>query len=101
MKKMLFSMMLLAVVTSGITFTAQQAMAQTETVTDQMKETPVKPEELPDAVKQTLSGDAYAGWTIAAAYLVQDGTNEYYRIELTKDQETLEVKLDKDGQPAS
>lgn len=93
-------MMVFTAIASGLSLNAKQAVAQTETVTDQVKETPVKPEALPDAVKQTLESDAYQDWSVAGAYLVQDGTKEYYRIELVKDQERQEVKLDKDGQPA-
>lgn len=92
-------MMMLAIVASGLSLNAEQAVAQTETTTTQAGETQVKPEELPDAVKQALEADAYQDWSVSEAYLVNDGTNEYYRIELTKDQETQEVKLNKDGQP--
>lgn len=54
-------------------------------------------DQLPQAVKNTLAGDDYKGWTIDAAYKVVKDGNEFYKIKLTKDSDTKMVKLDKDG----
>lgn len=61
--------------------------------------TPVKPEDLPDAVKTTLSGEAYAGWTVKEAFAVapSQGT-PYFEVTLQKEEETQIVNLDADGQ---
>lgn len=93
MKKILFATMLM---TSFATL-AVQANAQVETTAQQAQETPVKPEELPEAVKTALAGDTYKGWTATAATMVKNGATEYYKIELSKDQEKQTVNLDKDG----
>lgn len=55
-------------------------------------------EELPQAVKDTLEL-TYKGWKVGDVYKVS-GTNEYYSIELKKDNETKTVNLDKDGKEA-
>lgn len=58
----------------------------------------VKPEDLPEAVKTTLSGDAYAGWSVTGAFLVTKQDNsQYFEISLKKGEETSTVNLDKDG----
>lgn len=95
MKKIFVATMLLACA-SGVTVNAMQANVNMETV--QTQDNPVKPEELPEAVKTALSGEAYKDWTIAAASLVKEGETEYYKIQLTKGEEKQEVKLNKEGQ---
>jgi hypothetical protein len=59
------------------------------------KETPVKVEELPDEVKKTIA-EKLEGWVATAASFVS-GEMEYYKVELTKEQETKVVKIGKDG----
>lgn len=59
--------------------------------------TAVKPEELPEAVKQTLASDDYKGWTPSTLFLVKGGT-EYYEVTLTKEgSQANTVKIDKEG----
>lgn len=59
--------------------------------------TAVKPEELPEPVKQTLAGDDYKGWAPSTAFLVK-GASEYYEVTLTKEgSEANTVKIDKEG----
>lgn len=53
---------------------------------------------LPEAVKNTLSGEAYAGWVVTAAFLVK-GAAEYYEIELKRGEETTTLRLNHNGQP--
>ncbi|WP_031530750.1 hypothetical protein [Dyadobacter crusticola] len=58
----------------------------------------VRPEDLPEAVKSTLSGDGYADWKVASAYLITRENNaQYYEINLKKGEETTTVSLDKYG----
>ncbi|WP_439559735.1 hypothetical protein [Dyadobacter sp.] len=58
----------------------------------------VRPEDLPEAVKTTLSGDGYADWKVASAYLITRENNaQYYEINLKKGDETTIVSLDKYG----
>ncbi len=68
-------------------------------VQDSAVKTPVKLEELPEPVTTALKSDAYKGWTATEAWLVKEGTAEYYLINVKKEAETGSVKIDKDGKP--
>ena len=68
------------------------------TTQDSTSRTPVKLEELPQAVTTTLQSDAYKEWTPSSAFLVKTQKEEYYLIEVKKGQETANVKIGKDGQ---
>ena len=101
MKKLIIAVA--AVALTGISFAAVNT--NTEAITNQVRimeeeqdKTPVKAEELPEAVKKVLSSDAYAGTTIKQAFLVQ-GEKAYYEVELVKeDASTMTVMLDEQGQ---
>ena len=70
------------------------------TVQDSVIKTPVKLEELPEAVKTTLKNDTYKTWTPTAAFHVKESaTKEYFLIEVKKEAEAGSIKLDKDGKP--
>lgn len=97
MRKVLLASMIVASV-SGLTLNAQPINDLSTVTAHQEQETPVRPEELPEAVKTVLSGENYAGWSITAASLVNGGENEYYKVELTKGEEKQVVKLNKEGQ---
>lgn len=59
--------------------------------------TAVKPEELPEPVKQALASDDYKGWTPSTLFLVK-GASEYYEVTLAKEgSEAKTVKIDKEG----
>jgi hypothetical protein len=94
MKKIFLASLLLGMGT----FTAVQA-ATTPVVMAivEAEETAVKPEELPAPVKEALSAEAFTDWEIAAATLVTEGDNAYYRIDLVKGEEKQVVKFDKEG----
>lgn len=65
---------------------------------DSTTKTPVKIEELPDAVKATLSSDKYKDWAPSAAFLVTDASKaEYYLIDVKKGEEAAQLKVGKDG----
>jgi hypothetical protein len=67
-------------------------------VTVTQEKVAVKPEDLPEAIKTTLSGDTYAGWQITTAFLVtKEDNSQFYEISLKKAEETSTVNLDKDG----
>lgn len=69
-------------------------------VQDSVIKTPVKLEELPEAVQTTLKNDTYKTWTPTAAFHVKEGASkEYYLIEVKKEQEAGSIKLDKEGKP--
>ncbi|MCZ4242887.1 hypothetical protein [Pedobacter punctiformis] len=68
-------------------------------VQDSVTKTPVKLEELPEPVTTALKSDTYKGWAATEAWLVKDGTKEYYLINVKKEAETGSVKIDKDGKP--
>lgn len=66
-------------------------------VADTSQKTPVKLDELPPAVKTTLTADPVKQWTPTEAFLVKSGSTEYYEITVKKDTQTQVIKLDKDG----
>lgn len=68
-------------------------------VTMDNEKTAVKAEELPEAVKKTLAGDAYKGFAVAEAFLVKSGDASHYELTLTKGEEKQVVKLNADGTP--
>lgn len=68
-------------------------------VQDSVIKTPIKMEELPEAVLTVLKSDPYKDWTPTAAFSVKDGQKEYFQIDVKKEEETASVKLDKDGKP--
>ena len=79
---------------SASTLKAETFSVQQDTTSK--SKTPVKPEELPKAVKDVLAGDEYKGWTVSSASWIK-GTSEYYEIALTKATESKVAKLDKEG----
>ncbi|MCD8739219.1 hypothetical protein LT679_01280 [Mucilaginibacter roseus] len=78
---------------------ANGAATATAGATAQEVKTPVKVEELPEAIKTTLKSDAVKEYTAVDASLVKAGTSEYYIINLKKGDDLRFVKLDKDGRP--
>lgn len=58
----------------------------------------VKPEDLPEAIKTTINGDEFKGWTVVSAFLVTaPDKTQYYELNVKNGDETARVKLDKDG----
>lgn len=54
----------------------------------------IKMEELPQAARKTLSGDAYKGWTVGDVFKTKAGE---YEVELKKDDAIQLLKFDKAG----
>lgn len=69
------------------------------TLQDSVIKTPIKLEELPDAVKVTLQSAPYKDWAAVAAFHVKDGQKEYFQIDVKKQEETASLKLNKEGKP--
>jgi len=98
MKKIVLSAMVIASLTAFATKTQAANFHQATIAVTDSTETPVKPEDLPEAVKKTLSSDAYAQWKVSAAFSVKNDQNEYYKIVLTKGEEKKTENFDKSGQ---
>ncbi|WP_017258164.1 hypothetical protein [Pedobacter arcticus] len=82
--------------------TNSEAPAQaTEAPAQDSSSTKVELTALPDAVKTTLTSDAYKAWTATEAFLVKENGKEYYQINVTKEEEKGSVKINADGTPAS
>lgn len=95
MKKLILSAFALSLV--AVTTVNAQASTATAAATVQDSKTPVKIEDLPEAVKNTLKADEYKESIPTSANLVKENGNEYYAIELKKGTETTTLKLDKEG----
>jgi hypothetical protein len=97
MKKVIVSAFALALV-SFATVEASNVIEPIGVVASLQDKVAVKPEELPEAVKTALAGDAYKGWEVTGAYLVtKEDKSQYYEIAVKKGQETASINLDKDG----
>jgi len=69
-------------------------------IQDSVIKTPIKVEELPEAIKMVLQSDPYKDWTPTAAFRVKEGEKEYFQIDIRKsEEETASLKLDKEGKP--
>ena len=65
---------------------------------DSTTKTPVKIEELPDAVKATLSGDQYKDWAPIGAFKITEANKPtYYQVDAKKGEETASIKIGEDG----
>jgi len=97
MKKSMFTAAALA---AGLAFVNAQNIAPapegTTTATVQaVEKVKIKPEQLPEAIKTTLKGDDYKGWTAYTAY--HDTVTNIYEVELRKGSETKSLKFDTEG----
>jgi len=97
MKKLIVS----AVALTLISFASVQAtpfLENKEAVTISQDKVSVKPDDLPAAVKATISSEAFAGWKVVEAFLVTaDDKTQYYDLSVKKGKENARVKLDKNG----
>jgi hypothetical protein len=92
-KQVIFSAILLSVCTFVASAQTQPNAESPKTENVIQEKTEIKPENLPDAVKKTLAGDAYKGWEISKAYVAK----EVYEVELKKGADTKTFKFDKEG----
>jgi len=86
---------------AGITTVKANEIKTPVTITvqqDSASKVPVKLEELPDAVKTTLSADAYKEWAPTGASLVTEADkSSYYQVDVKKGSEVAFIKIGKDG----
>lgn len=99
MKKIILSAAFLAF--AGLT-TVKASEVKSAVVTiqqDSTTKTPVKVDELPDAVKTTLKSDKYKDWTANTAYLVTTSDKkEWYQVDVSnKEGQAASLKIGKDG----
>ncbi len=74
----------------------EQQVVEKAVKIESQEKTPVKPEELPEAIKKAISSADYKGWTVSSAFLVKKEA-EFYEVTLVKEKETKTVKFAKDG----
>ena len=67
-------------------------------IVNQQEKTAIKLEDLPDAVKASLSGEEYASWIPSEAFVVtpQEGA-KFFEVTLKKEDEVKVVNLGEDG----
>ena len=80
---------------TATTIATETAVSTSKTLTSD--KTPIKLEELPEAVRKTLQADDYKGWAFSQANLVKSEKVEYFEIELKQAEKSVLVKLDKEG----
>jgi uncharacterized membrane-anchored protein len=97
MKKMILTAALIASAVSVTTVFAASSNVNSAYTYTQEERKAVKLEELPEAVKTALSGADFKGKEATEAFLVKNGSSEYYEITLKGDGAESKVKLDKDG----
>jgi hypothetical protein len=99
MKKIILSAAFLAF--AGLTTVkANEAKSPIITVQqDSTTKTPVKVEELPEAVKTTLKSDKYKAFTPSTAFLVTAANkSEWYQVDVAnKEGQAASLKIGKDG----
>lgn len=75
--------------------TTQAATAEATPQAEERSE--VKLENLPDAVKNTLTADVFKEWVPTLAYLVKADNKEFYHIEVKNGEEIRSIKIGNDG----
>ena len=87
--------LLLAAVTPYVDASVQSSSIMT--VIAEQSKVAVRPEDLPEAVKSTLSG-SHSEWKVTSAYLVtKDDNSQYYEVNIKRAEETSTLNLDKYG----
>ncbi|KQB99531.1 hypothetical protein [Pedobacter sp. Hv1] len=99
MKKLILSAAFVAIAGLTAVNASEVKINPVVAVQDSVIKTPIKLEELPEAVLNTLKSDPYKKWTPVAAFSVKDGQKSYFQIDVKKEEETSSIKLDKDGKP--
>ncbi|MCF2486546.1 hypothetical protein [Dyadobacter sp. CY347] len=97
MKKIILSITLMAILGMAGAQASTISPAKFASCVSQDK-VAVRPDDLPEAVKNTLSGDAYADWKVTSAFLVtKEDNSQYFEINARKGEESTVVNLDKYG----
>jgi uncharacterized membrane protein YkoI len=75
-----------------------QKTTQKAAKADQEDKVAVKPENLPEGIKQTIKSEEFSGWTVKKAFLVTEpDKTQYYELQVANGKENARVKLDKNG----
>ncbi len=97
MKTLFIACMALFFATALHAQTTTQAPEPTTLTEKKMQEkTPVKVDELPEAVKAAIAGDDYKGWEVKTVFVIK-GAKDIYEVNFVKGQETTTANFDKDG----
>jgi hypothetical protein len=97
MKKIIFSLVSLAMI-AMTQVEVSYAQNQGTAINGKQEKVAVRAEDLPEAVKTTLSGDSYAGWQVTSAFLItKEDNSQFFEISIKKGEETATINLDKDG----
>ncbi|MCF2507000.1 hypothetical protein L0663_26655 [Dyadobacter sp. CY107] len=97
MKKLILSALLLTIL-GATEMQANTTKAGTVAWSESQDKVAVRPDDLPEAVKNTLSGDAYAGWQVTSAFLItKEDNSQYFEINAKKGEESTVINLDKYG----
>lgn len=95
MKKIIVVLMSLLLVANTYSLARRVMRNESAPRLDQKDEkVKIKKEELPEAARNILEGDAFKGWAVANAYKLKNGE---YEVELKKGDSAQTVKFDKDG----
>jgi hypothetical protein len=95
MKKLVFSALSLLLVASTYSLAKRSIRGEFSSVSYHQGELmKIKKEELPEAARKTLEGDAFKGWSVASSYKTRSGE---YEVELKKGDSMQTIKFDKDG----
>jgi len=99
MKKLILSAAFFALAGFGAANASNVNKTEVVAVQDTLVKTPIKLEELPDAVKATLKTDPYKDWTATAAFSVKDGDKSYYQVDVKNEEKVATLKFGADGKP--
>ncbi|SFH30299.1 hypothetical protein [Pedobacter insulae] len=99
MKKLILSAAFFAFAGFGAVNASNVNKMEIVAVQDTLVKTPIKLEELPEAVIATLKTDPYKDWTPTAAFSVKDGDKSYYQVDVKKEEQVASLKFGADGKP--
>ncbi len=99
MKKLILSAAFFAIAGFGAVNASNVNKTEIVAVQDTLVKTPIKLEELPEAIKTILKTDPYKNWTPTAAFSVKDGDKSYYQVDVKKEEEVGSLKFNAEGKP--
>jgi hypothetical protein len=95
MKKLLLGILLVSGCTLSVLAQDAATPAPAAQPTEEMQ--PIAASELPAAVRTSLEGQDYSGWTVANSYKKEKDGQTFYVVELKNGAETKKVKFDAQG----
>lgn len=76
----------------------KEATVEKAAKSDKDDKVAVKPEDLPEGIKNTIKSDQFSGWTVKKAFLVTEpDKTQYYELQVANGGQSARVKLDKNG----